>query len=87
MANPSCPNPDCGSSEVKANGRSRKGQQRYLCKSCGKSFTPGADGKPGRKRLYKTIAEKSWVHRHNNPNYNAEQRERRRKRKQQKAEE
>ena len=31
----------CGSDKVKKNGFSSNGQQRYLCKSCGKTFGEG----------------------------------------------
>lgn len=46
MPNLSCPNlkcPDYGDTRqqhIKKNGKDRKGQQRYICKSCGHSFIP-----------------------------------------------
>ena len=33
-----CPN--CGSRTFKKNGRIHNGKQRYLCKACGRQFTP-----------------------------------------------
>lgn len=34
-----CPNDNCRSTDIKKNGTSRGGLQRYICKACGKSFT------------------------------------------------
>ena len=34
-----CPNDNCRSTDIKKNGTSRGGLQRYICKTCGKSFT------------------------------------------------
>lgn len=38
-----CPN--CGSSTFKKNGRIHNGKQRYLCKECGRQFTPAGTKK------------------------------------------
>jgi transposase-like protein len=35
---PSCP--ICQGANIKKNGRIHNGKQRYLCKSCGRQFTP-----------------------------------------------
>ncbi len=46
MPNLSCPNLKCPDYEntrqqhIQKNGKDRKGQQRYICKSCGHSFIP-----------------------------------------------
>src|SRR5260221_13514995 len=41
---PSCPNPDCGESQVVRNG-SHRGRQRYLCKTC-KTYFGETQGTP-----------------------------------------
>ena len=43
--------PDCQSNNLKRNGHIHNGKQRYLCKDCGRQFTP-----EGTK---KTISEES----------------------------
>jgi insertion element IS1 protein InsB len=32
--------PDCQSTKLKKNGQIHNGKQRYLCKACGRQFTP-----------------------------------------------
>jgi insertion element IS1 protein InsB len=55
-----CPN--CQSTNLKKNGRIHNSKQRYLCKSCGRQFTPEGTkktiGEETRARVERLLLEK-----------------------------
>lgn len=54
--------PSCANTKLVKNGRIHNGKQRYLCRDCGRQFTPAATKKvisvEARERIDKLLLEK-----------------------------